>query len=242
MKIFYKNYNALYKTAFNSIGRETAANTLGNGFAKGFELFWRDKKTIKNLDYWISYSYLDTKRDFNNYPSLLEPSFATKHTASFVAKQFVLKWKTGFNASYTFATGRPYYNFQYNNITNKTEIATQGKTINYNNLSLSLNYLPYLGNTSSKKFLVFVVSLSNVLGFNQVFNYNFSTNGQNRVAITPNISFAITRTATTRSILLVPAESQMPIPKAKTNIPYIRNRGMTNGAEGASMAMSSLTD
>jgi vitamin B12 transporter len=184
-EIFYKKYNALYKTAINSNGRESAANTLGNGFAKGFELFWRDRKTIKNLDYWVSYSYLDTKRDFNNYPSLIEPSFATKHTASFVAKKFVMKWKTGFNASYTFATGRPYYNFRFNNVTNITEIATQGKTINYNNLSLSLNYLPYLGNPSTKKFLVFVVSVSNVLGFNQVFNYNFSTNGSKQVAVTP---------------------------------------------------------
>jgi len=34
----------------------------GSGYAKGLEIFWRDKATIPNLDYWISYSYIDTKR------------------------------------------------------------------------------------------------------------------------------------------------------------------------------------
>lgn len=50
------------QTSFNNI--QSAINVDGDGFAKGFELFWRDKKSIKNVDYWISYSYLDSKRDF----------------------------------------------------------------------------------------------------------------------------------------------------------------------------------
>ncbi len=183
-ELFYKKYNALYKTQNTITGTQIAANTLGNGYAQGFEIFWRDKKTVKNLDYWISYSYLDTKRDYNNFPTSLQPSFATKHTASLIMKKFVMKWKTGFNASYNFATGRPYYNFKYNSGTNAYTIADQGKTINYNNLSFSLNYLPYLGNTKSKKFLVLVASISNVLGQNQIFNYNYSADGMRKVAIT----------------------------------------------------------
>ncbi len=184
-EIFYKDYNALYKTGANAFGQLVAANTSGNGYAKGVEIFWRDRKTIKNLDYWISYSYLDTKRDFNNYPSLLEPTFATKHTANFVVKKFVVKWKTGFNASYNFATGRPYYNFKYNTLLGRNEVADQGKTINYNNLSFSLNYLPYLGKQNAKKFMVLVFSLSNVLNQNQIFTYNYSTNGSRKEAVTP---------------------------------------------------------
>jgi hypothetical protein len=57
-------------------GRDMAINNNGFGDAKGFELFWRDKKTIKNVDYWISYSYLDTKRDFLNFPYATTPNFA----------------------------------------------------------------------------------------------------------------------------------------------------------------------
>lgn len=202
-ELFYKKYDRLYKTVANN-GREAVANTNGNGDAKGFEIFWRDKKTIKNTDYWISYSYLDTKRDFLNYPTLLEPSFATKHTASFVLKKFVMKWKTSVNLAYNFATGRPYYNFQYNSGLNKYTIADQGKTINYNNLSFSLNWLPDIGKANSKRFTVLVFSLSNVLGQNQVYTYNYSSDGRRKEAVTPPsrrfffvgifISFGVDRT------------------------------------------------
>ena len=54
-------------------------------------MFLRDKKTFKNIDYWISYSYLDTKRDFQNYPAELEPNFAAKHTASSVVIKDLLQ-------------------------------------------------------------------------------------------------------------------------------------------------------
>ena len=84
-------------------------NNKGYGDAKGIEFFWRDKKSIKNVDYWISYSYLDTKRDFTNFPYAIQPNFAAKHTASLVAKKFVMKWKTGFNMSYTYSPARLHF-------------------------------------------------------------------------------------------------------------------------------------
>ncbi|MEO7119805.1 MAG: TonB-dependent receptor, partial [Ginsengibacter sp.] len=55
----------------------------------------------------------------------------------------------------------------------------------YNDLSLSVNYLPSIGKVNAKSFTVFVLSLTNVLGFNNVYTYNFSTNNQNKVAVTP---------------------------------------------------------
>ena len=184
-EMFYKNYNALYKTAVNNFGREVAANNNGFGYAKGVEVFWRDKTTVKNLDYWISYSYLDTKRNYLNYPGSLTPSFAASHTASFVAKKFVTAWKTGFNMSYNFASGRPYYNLRYDNAQSKYIIKEEGKTINYNSLSFSMNYLPNIGKTNKKSFIVWVLSLTNVLGQEQIFNYNFSAINNNKVAVIP---------------------------------------------------------
>ena len=184
-EIFYKQYDDLFKTAINNTGREVAANNNGTGYAKGLEVFWRDKKSIKDLDYWISYSYLDTKRNFLNYPASITPSFAANHTASFVTKKFVTKWKTGFNLSYNFASGRPYYNLRYDNSQSKYVIKEQGKTINYNSLSFSLNYLPNLGKTGAKAFSVWVLSITNVLGQQQIFNYNFSSVNNNKVAVIP---------------------------------------------------------
>lgn len=203
-ELFYKHYENLYKTSTGPSGRDVAANNNGYGYARGFELFWRDKKSIRNFDYWVTYSFLDTKRDFLNYPTEIQPSFAATHTASLVMKKFVLPWKTGFNASYSFASGRPYYNLKYDNGTGKYLIADQGKTINYNSLGFSLNYLPNLGKTNTKTFIVWVLSVTNVLGQDQVFGYNYSNLNGRKVAITPAsrrfvyvgcfISFGIDRT------------------------------------------------
>ncbi len=185
VEAFYKKYTDLYKTATSPTGREVASNNNGFGDAKGLELFFRDKKTFKNVDFWISYSYLDTKRDYLNYPQAITPSFAANHTASFVVKKFVTKWKTGFNLSYSFATGRPYYYFAYDNVQNKYVIGDAGKTINYNSTSFSVNYLPGLGKKNPKAFAVWVLGINNVLGQNQVFNYNYNNNGSRKEAVTP---------------------------------------------------------
>jgi len=184
-ELFYKKYADLIKTDNANNETFTAINNNGFGDAKGIEFFWRDKKTIKNFDYWISYSYLDTKRDFLNYPFELEPSFAAKHTASLVMKKFVTPIKTQFNASYTFATGRPYYDLVYDYTQNKYNLLEQGRTKDYNNLSFSVNFLPSIGKTNAKAFSVFIFSVTNILGFNNVYTYNFSVNGQNKVAVTP---------------------------------------------------------
>ena len=67
------------------------------------------------------------------------------HTASLVVKKFVLPWKTGFNAAYNFATGRPFYDIRFDGLQDKYVIADKGTTIPYHSLSFSLNYLPKLG-------------------------------------------------------------------------------------------------
>jgi len=184
MEAFYKKYDDLYKTVNDMSGRPVAANNNGYGDAKGVEFFWRDKKTIKNVDYWISYSYLDTKRDFLNYPTAIQPSFAANHTASFVFKRFVLPWKTQFNLSYNFATGRPYYRIAYDNTQGKYVISDAGKTINYNSMSFSVNYLPNIGKKNPRTFAVWVLGINNVLGQKQVFTYNYSNDGSRKEAVT----------------------------------------------------------
>ncbi len=184
VEAFYKKYDDLYKTVRNNVNRDVAANNNGFGDAKGLEIFWRDKKTIKNVDYWISYSYLDTKRDFLNYPSAIQPSFAANHTASFVFKRFVLPWKTQFNLSYNFATGRPYYRIAYDIAQTKYIITDEGKTINYNSMSFSVNYLPNIGKKNPRTFAVWVLGINNVLGQKQVFTYNYSSDGSRKEAVT----------------------------------------------------------
>ena len=182
-EIFYKQYNALFKTRLSGNNRQSAVSNNGFGDAKGIEFFWRDKKTFKNLDYWISYSYLDTKRDFLNFPYAVQPNFAARHTASLVMKRFVTEWKTGFNMSYTYASGRPYYHIMDDG--NGYRFTDIGQTKDYHNVSFSLNYIPDLFKQESKRFTVLVLSVNNIFGINQVFGYNYSYNGQRKAAIVP---------------------------------------------------------
>ncbi len=180
VEAFYKKYNDLIKTIPSSSSPTNLNYTnAGNGYAQGIEFFWRDKKSIKGLDYWISYSYLDTKREFLNYPSALQPSFAANHTASLVVKRFINKINTGFNFTYSYATGRPYYNFVVNG--NKYDINDQGKTKDFHNLGFSLNYLTKMG----KAFAVVVASVTNVLNYDLTYGYNYNHNGTYKEAIKP---------------------------------------------------------
>ncbi len=185
VEAFYKKYNDLVKTGIVN-NQQRAVSNDGFGDAQGFELFWRDKKTIKNLDYWFSYSFLDTKRDFANFPFAITPNFAAKHTASVVAKKFVTKWKTNLNFSYNFASSRPYYNIQPDaNNNGKFQFADRGMIDPYHNVSFALNYLPKIGKKGAKSFVVYVLSVSNVFNFKQQFGYNYSFNGQRRQEIVP---------------------------------------------------------
>ncbi|MBS4065256.1 MAG: TonB-dependent receptor [Chitinophagaceae bacterium] len=184
-EVFYKKYDDLIKTVIIN-NQQRAGNNNGFGDAKGFEFFWRDKKTIKNLDYWISYSYLDTKRDFANFPFAITPNFAAKHTASLVVKKFVSDWKSNINFSYNYASSRPYYNIQPDaNNAGKFMFADRGKVDPYHNVSFSVNYLPKIGKKDAKSFVVYVLSVSNVFNFKQQFGYNYSYNGLRKQEIVP---------------------------------------------------------
>jgi vitamin B12 transporter len=183
VEAYYKKYTDLIRTVPVNYFFSTFDNS-GTGYAKGIEVFWRDKKSIKNFDYWISYSYLDTKREYLNYTSQLMPSFAATHTASIVMKRFFTKIRSGVNLTYSFATGRPYYNFVLDSV-NKYRLAENGKTRDYNSLNFSAEYVPSFANPKAKTFVVLFASVSNVLGYNAVYGYNFSYSGQYRQAITP---------------------------------------------------------
>lgn len=171
VQAFYKDYISLLKTS-NSF--PTTVSNNGLGYAKGVELFWRDKKTFKNFDYWISYSYLDTKRDYNNYTALVQPTFAATHSGSVVLKKFWVKNMFGVNWSYNWSTGRPYFN---PNRSSKEFLSD--KTIGYSSNNFSFNWLPKIGKANA----VVVLGVNNVFNERQIFGYNYSnrlrdTNGE----------------------------------------------------------------
>ena len=157
---YYKNYDNLtkYNTLLPQFNSEF--NNDGEGYAAGFDVFWRDNKSIKNLDYWVSYSYLNTERNYRNFKEKATPSFAPKHNVSVVTKYWVEDWRSQVGFAYTYAAGRSYDN------PNTVDFMAE-KTKSYNNLSLNWAYL-----ISQQKILY--VSVNNALGYNNVNGYQYA--------------------------------------------------------------------
>ena len=157
---YHKEYDNLVKfnTPFPGIG--TDYNNSGNGYARGLDLFWRDNKTFKMLEYWVSYSYIDTERDYRNYEYSVTPSYVATHNFSIVGKYWINSLRSQLGITHTFNSGRPYDN------PNETAFMN-GKTKSYNNLSLSWAWM-----MSQQKILYF--SVSNVTGSDNVFGYTYA--------------------------------------------------------------------
>lgn len=156
-ELYHKRYANLVK--FINGNPEQLTNA-GDGYAQGFELFWRDSKTVRNLDYWISYSYLDTERDYLHFPTSSTPSFASAHNFSVVGKKFISEIKSQVGVTYSYSSPRAYNN-------PNSEVFNNGRTPAYQDLSVNVSYLP-------KPFLIIHLSVTNVLGRDNIFGYDYS--------------------------------------------------------------------
>lgn len=158
---YRKQYDNLISFDTEFAGFDSNYTNDGDGFAQGFDFFWRDNESIKNVDYWVSYSLLDTERFYQNYPTTATPSFANTHNISVVTKYWVEDWKSQLGFSYQFASGRTYTNPNLPGF-------LQEKTKDFNNLSFNWAYL-----IDQQKILYF--SVNNVLAFNNVNGYQYAS-------------------------------------------------------------------
>ncbi len=176
IEAYYKDYSDLAKgndfvyPTFDV--PDTPYGSYGRGYAKGIDIFWRDRQTFDLTDYWISYSYLDTKRDYRNYPKLAQPTFATPHTFSVVVKRWVPQIASSVGVTYSYATGRPYFN------PNNPDFLGD-RTKAYQNLSFNISYLTNVFNN----FTVVYASLDNLIGYNNIYSYRYSSDGSVRMPI-----------------------------------------------------------
>lgn len=157
---YYKSYDALVKFDTNMAEFDSNFNSTGDAFAKGIDVFWRDNTSIKNVDYWMSYSFIDTKRDYRNFESSAQPNFVNTHNISLVGKYWIEDWKSQVGLSYGFASGRTYTDKNLAGFLN-------AKTKTFNSLSLNWAYL-----IDQQKILY--VSVNNVLGFRNVNGYQYA--------------------------------------------------------------------
>ncbi|WP_396596895.1 carboxypeptidase-like regulatory domain-containing protein [Dokdonia sp. R86516] len=157
---YRKSYSDLItsNTMFNS--PESVLANDGNGYAQGVDVFWRDNTSIKNMDYWVSYSYLDSERKYLNFEEQARPSFASPHNLSVVGKYFIKDWKSQVGVSFQHSSGRTY--------TDKNSVGfLQANTKSFNSLSVNWAYL-----LSQQKVLYF--SVNNVLGLRNINGYQYA--------------------------------------------------------------------
>ena len=173
----YKNLVREYQAAFdpNPYRFPTGqTDNAGHGHAYGFDLFFRDKKTVRLGDFWVTYSYLNTKRLFQNYPVEAMPTFSTTHNFSVVYKQFIPKISSNVGVTYTYTSGRPYFD-----AANPEFLGD--RTRSFQNVSIAASHIRNIKGS----WLVFFMSLDNVLGRHNEFGFRYSSDGLTRFPVIP---------------------------------------------------------
>lgn len=160
-EVFYKNYTDLVtfeqEKPFHSPDYYT---NQGVGYAYGLDVFFRDEKTIPNGNYWVSYSYLETEREYEDFPYAAVPKFASKHNLSGIYKHWIQKWRSMLGLAFKYDSPRFY------NDPNEAGF-NQAKMKAYTTLNLNWSYL-------YKENILFYFSASNILGAKQQFGYEFA--------------------------------------------------------------------
>lgn len=158
---FYKSYDGLIRFE-GSPTNPTQLRNGGTGQARGLDFFLRDRQSIRNTDYWISYSFVDSKRSYNQYETQIQPNFAPKHNFSLVVKHFIPAFNSQLGATFSLNDGYTY--------TDPNEAGEMNsKTRSYENLSFSWSYLP-------KPNLIIHLAVQNVLGRENLFGYSYASN------------------------------------------------------------------
>lgn len=157
---YYKDYQNLIK--YDEAQPHISANT-GSGYARGVDVFFRDQKSLKYGDYWISYSFLDTERDYLNFPTAVMPHFASRHNLSAVYKHWIADWNTSMGITYSYGSPRPFHD-------PNSEGFNTGRTKPFNDLSINFSHLTNLWGQMT----ILHISASNILNIKNTFGYQYS--------------------------------------------------------------------
>lgn len=159
---YNKNYTDLVKFKDEYSLQPGNFSNDGFGYSRGFDIFWRNQKTFGKSDYWISYSWNDSKRNYRDFTEEATPYYFSAHNLSVVYKKFFFPINCFISASYSFTSGRPYYN------PNNPEFMDD-RTKPYNDLSMGITHILYL----FKKQTVLHLIVNNVFGFYNIYGYTY---------------------------------------------------------------------
>ncbi|MEA3479439.1 MAG: TonB-dependent receptor, partial [Bacteroidota bacterium] len=169
IEAYYKIYDNLVKYESLYDFKASSYNNEGDGYAQGIDLFFRDSKTMKNGDFWLSYSLMDSERNYQDYISFMTPSFISLHTLSIAYKHYIELTDSYISMGYSFSSGRPYVdpNISY---------MAQELTGTCHDLGFSIFHFTKIFG----KFTMLFAQVTNVFGANNIYGYRF--------AVTPDMS------------------------------------------------------
>ena len=175
IETYYKRYNDLVSYTVNQNNVPSFLTNNGKGYAQGIDVFWKDKKA--NFTYWLGYSFIDSKRKYDQFTTEVRPNFITQHSASISGSYWFDKLRTMLSISNSFTTGRPYDNL---NIMGENESKTS---------SVFMTNVSVAHMIDSRKFIY--VGINNIFNSEPTYGYIYNTvpNAQgmyDRDAILPN--------------------------------------------------------
>lgn len=176
VELFHKSYDRLvrFERGDPTFSRNYATD--GYGKVNGLDVFWRDSRSIQNLQYWLSYSWTNARKLEKDYEREVQPPYVAEHYASLVAKYWIGAWRSQVGITNTFISGRPYRDLNQPGY-------VQSYTRPINTLSANWSYL-----ISQQK--IIHIAVSNLLGNEPIFGYQYAQRRNNtgtfdRQALTP---------------------------------------------------------
>jgi hypothetical protein len=117
---------------------------------------------------------------YQNYQDKVTPDYISDHNLNVVMKYFWMKAQTNFSATYSYTSGRPYYN------PNSAQFLGD-RAPAYQNVALTVSYLT----TIKKMFAVVYLAMDNITNRKNVLGYRYSLDGSERYEIQPPFYFTL---------------------------------------------------
>ena len=150
---YYKKYRNLVVRS-----QEQTFNYSGNGYAYGADVFW--KSNIKSLEYWLTYSYNHTWKEYDDFPKAVAPPYVAAHSFNLTLKYWMEPLKSMLSLCPYVSSGLPYYSPD-------SPRAKLGVTPYHSRLDVSWSYLP-------KQWIIIHFGCQNVFGRKNIYGYEYS--------------------------------------------------------------------
>ncbi|GHT12376.1 TonB-dependent receptor [Bacteroidia bacterium] len=154
---YCKKYNKVLTWETGTLQPENLSNH-GDGTAWGADIFW--KSDFKRVEYWLTYSYNHTKKQYGAFLGKVSPDYVVPHAFNASLKYFLTPFKSLLSASYNITSGAPYYS-------ESSPYEQLGVTPFRNRFDFSWSYLPV-------NWIIINAGCQNILGAENIYGYRYS--------------------------------------------------------------------